>query len=44
MKDLGVSQSEAEHVIRDINDYWIEPMAEDRLQRTILSQLPRIFT
>lgn len=43
MAELGMEASEIEAVIRDINDYWVAPMSEERLERTILSQIDRII-
>jgi hypothetical protein len=44
MHTLDLSMEEAEAIIRDINDYWIEPLEAGRFERTIIAQLPRIFS
>jgi hypothetical protein len=43
MHTLELSLEEAEVIIRDINDYWVEPLEAGRFERTIIAQLPRIF-
>jgi hypothetical protein len=40
-KDLGMSNDEIIDLINRINEYWTDPMSEDRLEKTILSQIRR---
>jgi len=42
-KDLGMSEEQIIDLMREINDYWVYPMDEDRLEVTILSQIRRWF-
>jgi len=38
---LGLTKEETIDLIRDINNYWVMPMPEERLENTILSQILR---
>ena len=38
-KDLGASKEETIALIREINDYWVLPMDEKRLNQTIIKQI-----
>lgn len=40
-KTLELSRADTIELMREINDYWVIPMAEDRLQSTIISQIER---
>lgn len=40
-KDLGMEISDIIKLVEDINDYWVSSMDEDRLEKTILSQIRR---
>ena len=39
-KNLGMSCEDVIELIHEINNYWQSPMDENRLQTTILSQIP----
>jgi len=41
--DLGASQIEVEGLIKDINNFWVSSMDEDRLEYTVLNYLRRKF-
>ncbi len=41
-KDLGVSREDAVQLITDINNFWYQPMDEERLGR-IINQINRMF-
>ena len=40
-RDLGLPKDAIIELIKDINDYWVSPMPEDRLETTIISQINR---
>lgn len=40
-KDLGMSKEDIVDLIHRINDFWIHPMPEDRLEHTVCSQILR---
>lgn len=40
-KDLGMSKEDTIELIHEINNYWVSPMPEDRLQLTLLQQIQR---
>ena len=40
-RDLGMTSNEIIDLINDINDYWVQPMSEERLERTIFNQVRR---
>lgn len=40
-KDLGMELDDIIKLVEDINDYWVSSMPEDRLEKTILSQIRR---
>jgi hypothetical protein len=42
-KDLGANYEEITNLIQAINDYWENPMPTDRLEKTILAQVSRMF-
>ena len=42
-KDLGASQEQIIELMHEINDYWIRPLDEERLQNTIIAQIERAF-
>ena len=44
LKDLGATPEIAEQAVREINDYWIYPIDETRFERTILAQIPKIWS
>ena len=41
--DLGADWNYIEHLINDINHYWVIPLDEDRLQKTVLAYLQRKY-
>lgn len=43
MKDLGATKEQTYDLINDANDYWIFSMNEERLEKTIYSQIERTF-
>jgi len=40
-KDLGATVDEIIDLVDDINSYWVEPLEEDRFERTIKQQIRR---
>lgn len=40
-KDLGMTKDAILDLIKDINDYWVLPMDDDRLENTIIAQINR---
>jgi hypothetical protein len=40
-KDLGASKQQVLNLMEDVQSYWINPLEEERYQRTIVSQLER---
>ena len=40
-KDLGASVQQILNLVEDINEYWVEPLEEDRFERTIRQQISR---
>ena len=38
-KDLGASKQQVIDLVKNINEYWIIPMSEDRLYNTIIKQI-----
>ena len=43
MMKLGADLDYIEHTIKDISNYWVEPMSPERLEKTVLSQFRRKF-
>ena len=43
MKDLGASKEQTYALINDANEYWIYPLPEQRLERTIYTQIDKHF-
>ena len=43
MKDLGASKEQTYDLINDANEYWIFGMEQERLEKTIYSQIERTF-
>ena len=42
-KDLFANKDQIITLMHDINNYWVEPLEEDRFNRTIVSQIERWF-
>jgi len=40
-KELGASIEEIIDLVKDINDFWVSPLSEERLEKTILKQIRR---
>jgi len=40
-KDLGATVQQILNLVEDINEYWVEPLEEDRFERTIRQQIRR---
>jgi hypothetical protein len=40
-KDLGATTQQIINLVEDINNYWVEPLEEDRFERTIRQQIRR---
>jgi len=39
--DLGATKDQILHLINQVNDYWMDPLSEEELDRTIRSQVQR---
>lgn len=42
-KDIGMSKEETKALLDDIQEYWVHPMPQERYEKTILSQLDRVY-
>jgi hypothetical protein len=42
-RDLGATQDYIVNLMHQINKYWVIPMPEDKLEKTIISQINRWF-
>ena len=42
-KDLGATEEEVKTLMYSAQEYWVEPLEDERFERTIIKQIERIF-